>query len=268
MICQKNNLKYITFQNLEKTNMVKHCITTRLGGVSEGVYAELNMSFTRGEQREKVLQNYDIVCNAMGFDKNSFVLCHQTHTTNILAVTEQHRGMGVTKNSTIKNTDGLITNITGIQLTAFSADCTPILLLDVNKKAIGAVHAGWRGSVNSIVKKAIEKMTEYYGTNPSDIMAGIGPSIGQCCFQVDAPVVEEFRQKLYFANDVIQNDTIKGKYKIDLWETNKRILMDCGVKEQNIELSKICTMCHTDLFYSHRVMGNDRGNMAAIIALK
>ena len=250
MIQQKNNFKYITFQNLEKTNMVKHCITTRLGGVSEGVYAELNMSFTRGEQREKVLQNYDIVCNAMVHKYGKLIL------------------RVVTKNSTIKNTDGLITNITGIQLTAFSADCTPILLLDVNKKAIGAVHAGWRGSVNSIVKKAIEKMTEYYGTNPSDIMAGIGPSIGQCCFQVDAPVVEEFRQKLYFANDVIQNDTIKGKYKIDLWETNKRILMDCGVKEQNIELSKICTMCHTDLFYSHRVMGNDRGNMAAIIALK
>ena len=96
MICEKNNLKYITFQNLENTNMVKHCVTTRLGGVSTGVYAELNMSFTRGEQREKVLQNYDIVCNALDFDKNIFVLCHQTHTTNIRVVTEQDRGMGVT----------------------------------------------------------------------------------------------------------------------------------------------------------------------------
>ena len=116
MICEKNNLKYITFQNLENTNMVKHCVTTRLGGVSTGVYAELNMSFTRGEQREKVLQNYDIVCNALDFDKNSFVLCHQTHTTNIRVVTEQDRGMGVTKKSVIKDTDGLITNIAGIQI--------------------------------------------------------------------------------------------------------------------------------------------------------
>ncbi len=240
MICEKNNLKYITFQNLENTNMVKHCVTTRLGGVSTGVYAELNMSFTRGEQREKVLQNYDIVCNALDFDKNSFVLCHQTHTTNIR----------------------------GIQLTVFSADCTPILLLDTVNKAIGAVHAGWRGTVNSIAQKAIEKMTENYGTNPKDVIAGIGPSIGQCCFQVDEPVVKEFRQKLDFADDVMINDTVPERYKIDLWETNKRILMNCGVQEKNIELSNICTMCHTDLFYSHRVMGNERGNMAGIIALK
>lgn len=268
MICQKNNLKYIAFQNLENTNMVKHCITTRLGGVSTGVYAELNMSFTRGEEKEKVLQNYDIVCDALDFDKNSFVLCHQTHTTNIRVVTENDRGMGVTKQSVIKDTDGLITNISGIQLTVFSADCTPILLLDPVNKAVGAIHAGWRGTVNSIAQKAIEKMTENYGTNSKDIIAGIGPSIGQCCFQVDEPVVKEFRQKLYFANDVIINDTVPERYKIDLWETNKRILINCGVPEKNIELSNICTMCHTDLFYSHRVMGNERGNMAGIIALK
>ena len=128
MIQQKNNLKYITFQNLENTNAVKHCVTTRLGGVSTGIYAELNLSFSRGEAAEKVLQNYDILCNTLNFDKNSFVLCHQTHTTNIRVVTEQDRGMGVTKKSTIKNTDGLVTNIPGIQLVVFCADCVPILL--------------------------------------------------------------------------------------------------------------------------------------------
>lgn len=268
MIKQKNHLKYITFDNLEKTNMVNHCITTRIGGGSTGVYAECNMSFTRGENRQTVLQNYDIICDTLHFDKNNFVLCHQTHTTNILTVTEQHKGMGVTKKSTIKEIDGLVTNISGLQLVVFCADCVPLLLLDPHKKAIAAVHAGWRGTVNSIAKKAIEKMTENYGTNTKDIIAGIGPSIGQCCFQVDEPVVKEFRQKLDFADDVIINDTIPERYKIDLWETNKRILIDCGVPEQNIELSKICTMCHTDLFYSHRVMGNQRGNMAGIISLK
>ena len=268
MIQQKNNFKYITFQNLENTNAVKHCVTTRLGGVSTGIYAELNLSFSRGEAAEKVLQNYDILCNTLNFDKNSFVLCHQTHTTNIRVVTEQDRGMGVTKKSTIKNTDGLVTNIPGIQLVVFCADCVPILLFDPNKKAIAAIHAGWRGTVNGIAKKAIQKMELNYGTHAKDIIAGIGPSIGQCCFQVDEPVVKEFRQKLPFAEDVIMKDTVPERYKIDLWETNKRILMDCGVEQNNIELTKICTMCHTDLFYSHRVMGNDRGNMAGIIALK
>ena len=117
-------------------------------------------------------------------------------------------------------------------MTVFSADCTPILLLDTVNKAIGAVHAGWRGTVNSIAQKAIEKMTENYGTNPKDVIAGIGPSIGQCCFQVDEPVVKEFRQKLDFADDVMINDTVPERYKIDLWETNKRILMNCGVQEK------------------------------------
>ena len=182
-IKQKNHLQYITFENLEKTNMVNHCFTTRLGGVSQGVYAQLNLSFTRGEEREKVLQNYHILCDTLGFDFNSFVLCHQTHTTNIRVVTEQDRGMGVTKQSTIKDTDALITNIPNIQLVAFSADCTPIFLLDTNKKAIAVIHAGWRGTVNGIAKKTIEKMTQTYGTNPKDIIAGIGPCIGQCCFQ-------------------------------------------------------------------------------------
>ena len=149
-----------------------------------------------------------------------------------------------------------------------SAQILPILLFDPNKKAIAAIHAGWRGTVNGIAKKAIQKMELNYGTHAKDIIAGIGPSIGQCCFQVDEPVVKEFRQKLPFAEDVIMKDTVPERYKIDLWETNKRILMDCGVEQNNIELTKICTMCHTDLFYSHRVMGNDRGNMAGIIALK
>lgn len=266
-IKQKNHLQYITFENLEKTNMVNHCFTTRLGGVSQGVYAQLNLSFTRGEEREKVLQNYIILCDALGFDFNSFVLCHQTHTTNIRVVTEQDRGMGVTKQSTIKDTDALITNIPNIQLVAFSADCTPIFLLDTDKKAIAVIHAGWRGTVNSIAKKTIEKMTQTYGTNPKDIIAGIGPCIGQCCFQVDQPVVEEFHKKLSFAKDVIIPDTVAEKYKIDLWETNRRILIESGVPNTQIEICKICTMCHPQLFYSHRVMGNARGNMAAIITL-
>lgn len=268
MIKQKNKLKYITFDNLEQTGMVKHCVTTRIGGVSTGVYAECNMSFTRGEEREKLLQNYDIVCDALDFDKDSFVFCHQVHSTNIQVVTEEHKSIGFARKNTLQEIDGLVTNVAGVQLVVFCADCTPILLLDPVKKAIGAVHAGWRGTVNSIAKKAIEKMTENYGTNPKDVIAGIGPSIGQCCFQVDDPVVKEFRQKLDFADDVIIDDTVPERYKIDLWETNKRIMMSCGVPEQNIELTKLCTMCHTDLFYSHRVMGNARGNMAGIITLK
>ncbi len=267
-IHEKNHLHYVTFENLKNTNMVNHCFTTRLGGVSQGVYAQLNLSFTRGEPKQTILENYHILCRTLGFDFDSFVLCHQTHTTNVRVVTEADRGMGVTKQSTIQDTDALITNIPGIQLVAFSADCTPIFLLDTQKKAIAVIHAGWRGTVNGIAKKTIEKMIQHYDTNPKDIIAGIGPCIGQCCFQVDAPVIKEFHQKLSFAEEVIIQDTVPQKYKIDLWETNRRILMEAGVPREQIEICKICTMCHTELFYSHRAMGNARGNMAAVISLK
>jgi YfiH family protein len=266
---EKDGLRYVVFENLEQSQKVNHCFTSRLGGVSQGVYSGLNLSFTRGEDRALVEKNYHILCDALGFQYDSFVLSHQTHTTNIRVVTEKDRGMGLSKASEIKDTDALITNVKGIQLTVFGADCVPVFLLDTQKDAIGMVHAGWRGTANGIVKKTVEKMQEVYGTEPKDILAGIGPSIGQCCFQVDDPVVSLFQENLDFAHEVIQNDPAEaGKYKIDLWKTNQKLLMQAGVPYENIEISKICTMCHTDLFYSHRVMGDARGNMAGIMVLK
>ncbi len=266
---EKGRLKYVTFENMEQSGLVKHCFTSRLGGVSQGVYGELNLSFTRGESRELVEKNYQILCDALDFKYDSFVLSHQTHTTNIRVVTEDDRGMGLSKSSEIKDTDALITNVKGIQLTVFGADCVPIFLLDTKNKAIGMVHAGWRGTVEGIGKKTVEKMKEVYGTHPKDVLAGIGPSIGQCCFQVDDPVVNLFREKLDFCDEVIKKDlSEEGKYKIDLWKTNQKLLIQAGVPQKNIEISEICTMCHTDLFYSHRVMGDARGNMAGIMVLK
>jgi len=268
-IQNRDGLQYVTFHNIEGTGLVNHCFTTRLGGVSKGVYGELNLSFTRGESRDAVFENYRILSEKLGFDYNGFVLSHQTHTTNIRHVTERERGMGLTKESDIRDTDGLITNIPGIHLTIFGADCVPIFLLDPVKKVIAAVHAGWRGSVNGIAAKVVAEMIEDYGVDAENILVGIGPSIGKCCFQVDEPVVALFHEKLDFADEVIFKDTSEdGKYKIDLWQTNKRILMTAGVKEGNIEISGICTRCHTDLFYSHRKTGSARGNMAGVLSLK
>lgn len=266
---KKGNIQYVTFEHFKHSELVNHCFTTRLGGVSEGCYGDMNLSFTRGEDTNKVKENYRILSDALGFDYDSFVLAHQTHTTNIRVVTEQDIGKGLTKDSDIRDTDALITNLKGVNLTIFGADCVPIFFLDPIKKAIGVSHAGWRGTAEGMAKKTVEKLQDTYGVDPKDLLVGIGPSIGKCCFQVDEPVVSLFQEKLDFAEELIFPDlTEKGKYKIDLWETNKRILMEAGVLEKHIEISEICTMCHLDLFYSHRVMGNDRGNMAGILTLK
>lgn len=263
---QKKGISYYTFDNLDKTGLIHHCFTTRLGGVSKGVYEAFNLSFTRGEEKETVLENYRLLSDALDFQLDSFVLPNQTHTTNIRNVTLEDKGKGVTAFSDIRNTDGLCTNVQGLNLTVFGADCVPIFLLDTKKRAISVVHAGWKGTANGIAKKAIEKMIYDFGSNPIDILAGIGPSIGKCCFQVDNPVVELFKNQISFANDVIFDD-VPGKFKIDLWATNQRLLMEAGVPEDNIEITGICTMCHTELFYSHRVMGDARGNMAGIMTL-
>lgn len=265
-IVQKGNIELIIFENLEQTGMVRHAFTTRHGGVSTGVYASMNMGFRRGEDKAAVAKNYQLLAQALGLDETAFVATQQTHTTNILQVTAADKGSGVTKPRTYQDIDALITNEVGINLVIFGADCVPIFLLDPKRKAIGLAHCGWKGTANRMAEKTVQRMQSVFGCQPKDMIAAIGPSIGKCCFQVDDPVVKLFRDNLDFAEDVIFDDpTEAGKYKIDLWDTNKRLLQGCGI--ENIEIAGLCTMCDTTRFYSHRKMGEARGVMAGVMTL-
>ncbi len=265
-LIQKGALELVTFDNITQTNLVQHCFTTRHGGVSTGCYGEMNMGLSRGEDIRKVQENYRILAEALQLDANAFVAAQQTHTTNILRITAQDKGSGVTKQRPYHDIDGLITNETNINLVIFGADCVPVFLVDPKQKAIGLAHCGWKGTANRMAEKIVKRMQAEFGTQPEDIVAAIGPSIGKCCFQVDDPVVKLFEENLTFAKDVIFDDPCEqGKYKIDLWETNRRLLQACGVK--NIEISGLCTMCDTERFYSHRKMGEQRGVMAGILTL-
>ncbi len=256
----------IQFNNIEETGLVKHCFTTRHGGVSEGYFGSMNMGFTRGEAREIVSKNYEILADAVGFTRENFTATYQTHTTNVYVVKAEDAGMGVLRERTYSDVDALITNVPNIPLVAFGADCVPIFLVDTKKKAIGMVHSGWAGTGNRMAEVALKAMMAEFGTEPKDVVAAIGPSIGKCCFQVDAPVVDLFRKNIAFADEIIFDDpTEEGKYKIDLWECNRRFLVDLGVT--NIEISGLCTMCDTERFYSHRVMKNERGVMAGIMEI-
>ena len=262
-----HNPLYITFPLLDSIPFVKHAFTTRFGGVSKGMYSSMNMSFTNGDNREDVLENYRIICQHTGIDINKIVLSHQTHTNNVLCVTKDDCGTGVTKPS-FSDIDGLITNEPGVALVTQFADCTPLLFCDPVKKVIATSHAGWKGTVKLIGKVTVEKMVNEYGCDPKNIIAGIGPCIGKCCYEVDDPVYNEIVKIPFLNLDKILSPKDNGKYMLDLVETNRQILIHSGIKAENIDVSDICTCCNSNSLHSHRATKGKRGNLAAIIELK
>jgi hypothetical protein len=261
---EKNGVKYLTF---DKLSGVKHCFSTRVGGVSEGCYDSLNLAF-REDKRENVYENYRRICTAIGVESKDTVWTRQVHTDNILRVTEADRGVGLFKPRPEDGYDAVITDCKGVVLTGFSADCVLIYYYDKVNEAIGIAHSGWRGTVLEIGAKTVKAMQNAFGTRSEDLICCIAPAIASCCFQVDKPVVDEFLSALKWSEKFISVDTEnEGKYYIDLHGINEQILINAGVIIDNIENSRICTKCHPELFYSHRLLGNARGTMAGFITL-
>lgn len=253
-------LEYLTAEGIP----VPHCFTTRLGGVSQGYLSSMNIGTRRGDAPENVLENYALLGRALGFDPHKAVLTKQTHTDIVRQVDARDWGAGLYAPD-LTDCDGLITNCPGTALTIFTADCNPILLYDPETGAVGAIHAGWRGTANGIVKNAVAAMAAAYGCQPKNIRAAIGPSIGPCCFETDRDVpdamVSAFGQE---ANAYISHRG--NKYYVNLKELNALHLRRAGV--EHIEISTCCTACENHRFWSHRVHGADRGSQGAIIVCK
>lgn len=268
-LCEKNGVKFFTFENIEKTGIVNHCFSTRIGGVSEGNLSSLNLGYNRGDKREKVTENFKRICQANDMDYKKMVFGKQIHDTKIKKITKEDCGCGVVFESQITDFDGYITNEPDVVLVTFHADCVPLFFVDTIKKVIGLSHSGWKGTVRKMSVATVLEMQKVFGCNSKDIVAAIGPSIGGCCFQVDKPVVDEFLAEMSFASKYIRNDeNSEGKFKIDLWGINRELMIQSGILPENIEVTNYCTMCHDDLFYSHRKMGEDRGSLAAFLSLK
>lgn len=243
---------------------VPHCFSTRLGGVSEGYLASLNLGHRRGDQPENVLENYRILGNAVGFQPEDLVFTRQTHTDIVRKVDRSNAGEGLFV-PVEPECDALVTDTPGLALTVFTADCTPILLHDPVTGAVGAVHAGWRGTVAGIAARTVEAMNRYYGAEPENIRAAIGPNIGACCFETGQDVPDALRACLGAEAEAFI--TPKGeKFFVDLKGANRRILERAGAR--HVELSGECTACRPDRYWSHRKVGNARGSMAAIIVCK
>lgn len=269
---------YLTFPNLEQLDFLTHLFTTRMGGVSSGALQSLNLSYARGDMPSNVDENFTRVAEVMGVSVADMVFTDQTHTANVRVVTEEDRGKGAVRPRDFQQIDGLITNTPGVVLCAFFADCVPILLADPVHRAIGLAHSGWRGTAASISQETLGKMRDVYGTRPEDCFAAVGPSICRDCYEVSAEVAEVFLEMFRISAAVSKAEAEEkksilyrkpdGKYQLDLWRANERLLLDAGVPAEHIFVTDVCTCCNHKLLFSHRASSGQRGNLGAFMMIK
>lgn len=265
----KNGIPYFFFPLLEETGLVRHGFSSRLGGVSKGDFAEMNFSFSRGDNKADVLENYQRMADLFEQDIEKMVVSYQTHTVNVRKVTIEDAGKGVIKERDYQDVDGLITNEPDLMLVTFYADCVPLFFVDPVKKAIGLSHSGWRGTVGRMGQVTIERMTKEYGTDPADLLVAIGPCICKDCYEIGAEVAEQFKAAFKPSqwNQILQEKPDQ-KYQLDLWKANQIIFAEAGVKKEHIAVTNTCTCCNPELLFSHRKTGEKRGNLAAFLSLK
>lgn len=258
-----NGVPYLAYPMLEQTGVVKHGFSTRLGGVSTGHCATMNISTTRGDDPKAVEENRRRIAEAVGVEVKDLTYTHQTHTTNVAVVGEKDRG------ACFPDTDGLVTDVPGICLVTFYADCVPLFFVDPVHRAIGLSHSGWRGTAGRMGKVTLELMGRQYGTDPSEVVAAIGPSICQDCYEVSEDVAWQFREN--FGQGLWPELCYRkadGKYQLDLWRANLEVLLEAGVHREKIAVTNLCTHCNPEVLFSHRSSGTARGNLSAFLALK
>lgn len=249
-----------------------HAFATRRGGVSENAHTRsLNLAFGRGDEDEIVLENLEAFASAVGFDAKSVISVPQIHSDKIFKVGKSDAGKGYYIREGIEGGDGYITNERGVVLGVKTADCVPILFeaeRDGNVVAIGAVHAGWRGTSERIAPKCIEMLCESYGVMPCQIRAAIGPCIHKCCYEVGEDMRLEVESRLgrgVADRFITHREGVPGKYFGDLVGINRHLILETGVLPESLDIIDKCTCCHPELFYSHRYTGGLRGAMLNVI---
>lgn len=268
MWVEREGVPFLQFPSLQEYPLV-HGFSTKLGGVSSGDCATMNLSFTRGDAVADVRENHRLFARAVGYDVSELVLTDQVHSTNIRRVGAGDCGEVFLEQRSIRETDGLVTNEKDVVLMTFFADCVPLLFYDPVNQAVGNAHSGWRGTVQKMGEKMVERMRQEFGSEPEDLRAVIGPSICRDCYEVDEAVIREFdlafdeghRHALY---DKKEN----GHYQLDLWQANRIILEEAGLRPEHICVSGVCTYEHPEQLFSHRYTNGQRGNLCAVIGLR
>ena len=263
---QRDGVTYLSYPRLERESAIVHGFSTRLGGVSEGCLGSMNLSFSRGDDPLNVMENYRRIGEVLGTDPEHMVASRQTHTTNIHAVTEKDCGNGIGRASSYEDIDGLVTDVPGIALVTYYADCVPLYFVDPVHRAIGLAHSGWRGTVAGMAACMVLYMQEHFHSRPEELVTAIGPSICADCYEIGEDVAEQFRG--HFPEKVLQKGKTPGKYQLDLWQANRSILLNAGVLPEHIAVTDVCPCHNPEYLFSHRASHGQRGNLAAFLMLK
>jgi polyphenol oxidase len=266
---RRHGTPFFHFPALESTGLVRHGFSVRDGGVSTGPYASMNLSFTMGDRRENVLENYSRMAKGLEVDGSRLTSVFQAHTDKVWVVGDDDAGKGITLPKDPVEVDGMVTNRSGLTLVTLHADCLPLYFLDPVNRAIGLTHSGWRGTQKAIGIRTLETMEKEFGTKRQDVLAGIGPGIGRTAYEVGPEVAEAFIELLGAAGgkEVLMPLGL-GTYLLDLTLANIMLFMEAGIQKDRILTADICTFNRPDLFFSHRRDGVARGSMAAFLSLK
>ena len=262
------SLSTFQFHNLSKQRGIDHFVSTRIGGLSPPPYESLNLGFHVEDNTKTVLQNRELLASNIGIPLSDFTIPKQIHSGTVTIVPKEMRGYGAADLDTaVEATDAVVTDVPGLCLTVLAADCVLVLFYDPLKKVIAAVHAGWRGTVKLAAQKTAETLREDFNCNPTDILVGIGPSIGPCHYEVGPEVISQVEDTFGSTDSYIRDETPDGKGYFNLWEANKRQVIEVGIPAQNIEVAQICTYCNAHLFFSERHQKGRTGRFGAGIML-
>ncbi|WP_347488310.1 peptidoglycan editing factor PgeF [Desulfoscipio sp. XC116] len=262
------DLAYLTVPSFTATGLVAHAFTTRLGGVSPPPYQSLNLGLHVGDDPGGVVVNRQRICRALDADIGCLVAGRQVHGDRVSTVHAVHAGRGATAwEDALPDVDALVTAESSLLISSYYADCVPLLFLDPVRRVIALAHAGWKGTVLNIGAKTVRHMAENHASRVENILAAVGPAIGPCCYEVDAPVMEAVESCLP-GGPAPARPGRAGHWWLDLPSVNRRLLLDAGVRPENITMADCCTSCRDDLFYSYRKQNSRTGRMASLIMLK
>jgi YfiH family protein len=264
-----DSLQVWFFENLLSNKGIGHFVSTRVGGHSSSPYDSLNLSFNVGDAHEDVRKNRDRLAEAIDIPLHSMTTAKQIHDDRVKIVSEELRGKGSSDfDGAINGTDAMVTNVPNTCLMVLLADCVPILLYDPLKEVVGVVHAGWKGTLRFIAQSTVKTIQEHFGSAPEDIVVGIGPSIGPCCYQVGQEVVSQVEEVFESTQHIVSNRSADGKGYLDLWKANLEQLLDIGIPEENIKMARTCTCHHHDVFFSYRYEKGTTGRFGAGIFIR
>jgi len=241
--------------------------TTRFGGVSSGPYESLNLNFFREDDPSRVMENFRLLSEELGVSLGDMVLSKQVHGCRILRVDDSHRGMGIVRERSYGPVDGLTTDVPGIMLVTYYADCVPLYFYDPSRKAICLSHSGWKGTLADMAGESVKAMQAHYNSRPEDIRVSIGPHIRSCCFEVGDDVAGMFYER-YPWSERSARKSREGKWMLDLEDIIRESLLTHGIQKQNIYGCQICTKCESDVFFSHRGSGGRTGTGAALLMMR